>query len=230
MEGRREGRRKESEIGEHRRWGKQRGAGAHGVGREEGGGREDEEEGPPSSPPRSCAIRTDWDWPPDVRDAPPPPRLTNGSEGAWLSREWSPRARSGSAVTAGLSPRTLACCCERPPPLPTLGARSTLVADQGRVHWFRQCPRGGHGHEDRQGGVSRGVQLSAGRRLGGHLVSNAAGPGKPVVTCFVPLAAAAHLCFFSSSNPKGDFQIRRRHHCPRRSGSRLPALHPAVHR
>lgn len=112
----------------------------------------------------------------------------------------------------------------------TLGARSTLAADQSRARWRRQCFRGGHGHEDRQGGVSRGVQPSAGRRLGRDLVSNAAGPGMPGVTCFVPLAAAAHLCFFSSSNPKGDFQIRRLYHCPRRSGSGLPALHPAVHR
>lgn len=120
------------------------------------------------------------------------PRAPAWGPGAFLQgRPPSPEPIPGHSTPR--PPRTDA----RPPPLPTLGARSTLVADQGRVHWFRQCPRGGHGHEDRQGGVSRGVQLSAGRRLGGHL---------------------------------GDFQIRRRHHCPRRSGSRLPALHPAVHR
>lgn len=43
----REGRRRESEIGEHRKRWKKRGTGAHRVGREGGGGgREDEEEEP----------------------------------------------------------------------------------------------------------------------------------------------------------------------------------------
>lgn len=70
--------------------------------------------GPSSNPPWSCAIHTGWDWLPDVRDAPPPPRVSNGSRGAWPSWEWSPGARSGSAVTAGPSPRTLACSFERP--------------------------------------------------------------------------------------------------------------------
>lgn len=161
--------------------------------------------GPSSSPPWSCAIHTGWDWSRDVRDTPPPPLVTNGSGGAWPPWEWSPGARSGAAVTAGPSPRTLACFSERLPS--PAHSRSPLDprSGSGTRHWFWQCPRGGHGHEDRQGGVSRGVQLSAGRRLGGHLVSNAAGPGIPVVTCFVPLAAAAaaHLYFLFFLQPKG---------------------------
>lgn len=40
--------------------------------------------GPFSSPPPSCAIHIDWDWPPDVQDAPPPPARPMGTEGRGL--------------------------------------------------------------------------------------------------------------------------------------------------
>lgn len=102
MEERREGRRKESKIGEHRRWWKKRGAGAQGVGREEGGGREEEKEGPlfqPSAELRNlhrlglaagCARRS----------APAPPD------------QWE---RRGVAFTGVESRRALSLCSNRGP-------------------------------------------------------------------------------------------------------------------
>lgn len=133
MEERREGR-KESEFGEHRRWWKKRGAAAHGVGKEESGGREDEEEGPLLQPslelrnPHRLGLAAGC-----ARRSAPAPR-----------EQWEQR---GVAFMGVESRRALWLCSHRGPLsedlslqfraaslLLTLGARSTLAADQGRVH------------------------------------------------------------------------------------------------